>query len=446
MPVINPRLRSENFRLPIEKIRAGYKTDTYFNRTKFILESDRHHPRVTMQLFQKVPDAVVSGVDHALSILSVGTGCYTDTYAANKFFARFLSLERELYSMWRNLRNVTYEQFWDKQNEMFYISQTLDEMWVNCFEYLEIEALYDGESVGAREPVMLIRGDLSTFTHLETLYLGALTDGTMVATNARDVTRAANGKPVLMFGARHQAAESQAGSGYAAYVGGATGVSTNEQGEYWGSKGLGTIPHALIAAYYGNTVLATQKFDEFIDGNVVRISLVDFENNSVKTSLEVARALGKRLGAVRLDTSENMIDFCFEPCGISKFDYKLHSKANPPSRLYNITLEEGLTLTVSEKNAKGVNPELVMKVRRELDAAGFNHVGIFVSGGFNAEKIARFESENVQVIGYGVGSAFFDRRGGKFEYTADVVEPVAKAGRGLWRGPELHKVDPKEIL
>src|SRR5918911_4657433 len=127
-----------------------------------------------------------------------------------------------------------------------------------------------------------------------------------------------------MFGARHQAQEAQAGSGYAAYIGGAIGVSTDEQGEWWGSKGLGTIPHALIAAYGGDTVLATLKFDEHInrsdeslahltakenpEGHINVTALVDFHNDVVGTSLQVAKALGGKLWGVRVDTSEDLID------------------------------------------------------------------------------------------------------------------------------------------
>jgi len=417
--IANPRLKAHTFRLPIEKIRAGYKTDTYFNRTKYILEQDNKHLSVTMQVFQKVPDAVVCGVDHTLAILASGTGYYSDPYEAEKLFSSYRATEQQVYKMWRNKQAQSVRVFMQWQRHLYAASLRLDELWVDCFKDLEIEALYDGETIGAREPVMLIRGNLSTFVHLETIYLGALTDGTMVATNTRDVVEAASGKPILMFGARHQAAESQAGSGYAAHIGGATGVSTDEQGEYWGAKGHGTIPHVLIAAYDGNTVMATEKFDQYIDENVVRISLVDFDNNSVRTSLEVARSLGDRLGAVRLDTSENMVDMCLQSESY-KGDFPRH--------------------------LRGVNSALVQEVRAALDREGFPYVGIFVSGGFNKEKIAKFEEWGVPVVGYGVGSGLFDRRGGKFEYTADVVEPVAKTGRGLWSGPELHRVTPSEII
>ena len=68
----------------------------------------------------------------------------------------------------------------------------------------------------------------------------------------------------------------QTGDGYAAYVTGALGVSTDAQAHWWGSKGLGTIPHALIAAYGGDTVKATEKFAQFMDPEVAVIALKMF--------------------------------------------------------------------------------------------------------------------------------------------------------------------------
>ena len=72
--IVTERLRPHVFRLPIEKIRAGYKSDIYFARTKLILERDQRHDRVTMQVFQKHPNAVIVGTDQTLAILHVGAG------------------------------------------------------------------------------------------------------------------------------------------------------------------------------------------------------------------------------------------------------------------------------------------------------------------------------------------------------------------------------------
>ena len=419
--IVKKRLKPNTFRLPIEKIRSGYKTDKYFNRTKQILLADSHHLEVTMQIFQKVPKAMVCGTDQALAILHVGTGHYRDGNKADRLFEEFLKLEKKAYAMWLRLSQIKWNQYEVLNRRIFEVSQKLDSLWVSCFHKLGIESLYDGEEAAARESVMHVQGDLANFVHLETLYLGALTDGTMIATNTKDVVEAANGKPILMFGARHQAHESQSGGGYAAYLGGAKGVSTDEQGEYWGSKGLGTIPHALIAAYNGDTVLATLKFAKYIDEAEVNvISLVDFDNDSVDTSLSVAQALGGKLWGVRLDTSGNMID----------------------KSLWKDVMEKGKS---AGNKATGVTPELVWNVRRALDRKGFKKVKIVVSGGFNVQKIKKFESLGVPADVYGVGGSLHDRRDGKFEYTADVVLPVAKKGRAYQPNPRLHKVKTTEL-
>jgi nicotinate phosphoribosyltransferase len=91
---------------------------------------------------------------------------------------------------------------------------------------------------------------------------------------------------------------------------------------------------------------------------------------------------------------------------------------------------------------RGVNPQLVRNVREALDAEGFASVRITVSGGFDPEKIARFEREQVPVDSYGVGSALF---AGRFDFTADIVEVdgrlVSKAGRSFVRNPRLERVE-----
>ena len=68
------------------------------------------------------------------------------------------------------------------------------------------------------------------------------------------------------------------------------------------------MPHALIAAFGGDTVAATRAFSDAMPDDVRVIALVDFENDCVATSLAVARELGDGLWGVRLDTAETMVD------------------------------------------------------------------------------------------------------------------------------------------
>jgi nicotinate phosphoribosyltransferase len=347
------RLSPEVFRLPVERIRAGYYSDAYFNFTRQLLIERGDHPRVTMQVFQK-RRSILGGVDEAVAVLKL---CSDD---------------------------------WDS---------------------LEVHALHEGDGIAPMETVMTIEGDYSLFAHLETVYLGCLARRSLVMRNVREVVDAANGKPILFFPARHDHWLVQTGDGWAAHVAGAIGVSTEAQASWWGGVGVGTVPHGLIAAFGGDTVEAARAFaDRFADEMNVTV-LVDFENDSVRTALEVADALGDRLWGVRLDTSERMVD-------------------------------RGLWHEMGDFQPTGVNVVLAERVRTALDEAGHGGVRIVVSGGFDAAKIREFEGRGAPVDAYGVGSSLVR---GENDFTADVVRvdgrDCAKAGRAYRPNPRLARVE-----
>ena len=93
-----------------------------------------------------------------------------------------------------------------------------------------MRALHEGDEVAPRETVMTIEGDYSLFAHLETVYLGCLARRTLVMRNVREVVKAAGGKPILFFPARHDHWLVQTGDGWAAHVAGAIGVSHRRPG------------------------------------------------------------------------------------------------------------------------------------------------------------------------------------------------------------------------
>src|SRR5262249_10859486 len=161
--------------------------------------------------------------------------------------------------------------------------------------------------------------------------------------------------------------------GWSAHVAGAIGVSTDAQASWWGGRGIGTVPHGLIAAYGGDTVKAATIYANRFHEEMNITVLVDFDNDSVNTALAAAEALGPKLWGVRLDTSETLVDR-------SLFD------------------------EMGSFRPTGVNPQLVENVRHALDAAGHQEVKIVASGGFDAARINEFEAAGVPVDAYGVGS------------------------------------------
>src|SRR5438270_5403599 len=351
------RLQPEIFDLPVEKMRAGWYTDAYFNHARETLLRDERRPRVVLQIFQKQV-SWLGGMDEAIAILKL---CTVD------------------------------------------------------FDALEVHALYDGERIEPYESVMQIEGDYTAFAHLETPLLGTLARRTLITTNVVHVLEAANGKPLIFMPARHDHHRIQTGDGYAAHVAGQIvgaeiGVTTNEQASWWGGIGIGTVPHALIAAYGGDTVLAARKFAAWASPDMNVTVLVDIENDSVRTALEVADALGDRLWGVRLDTAETLVDR---------------------------SLFDGL----GDFKPTGVNERLVWKVRDALDAAGYERIRIVASGGFNEAKIREFEDKGVPVDAYGVGSSLIR---GSNDFTGDIVltdgKPTAKIGRRYRENARLELV------
>ena len=282
--------------------------------------------------------------------------------------------------------------------------------WEHGWDELEVRALHEGDEIAPYETVMTIEGDYSLFAHLETVYLGCMARRTLVMRNVREVVEAAHGKPILFFPARHDHWLVQTGDGWAAHVAGAIGVSTDAQASWWGGRGVGTVPHALIAAFGGDTVAAARAFAERYADQMNVTVLVDFENDSVRTALEVADALGDRLWGVRLDTSERLVDRALWTRWAKLRAHRRHARA-------------GAT------------------VRAALDAAGHEHVRIVVSGGFDAAKIRRFEALGAPVDSYGVGSSLLR---GQNDFTADVVRvdgrERAKAGRRYRPNPRLEPV------
>lgn len=346
------RLDPALFKLSTEQLRAGEFSDRYAALAREVLPAAKVQRKVLLQITAK-RDGWLSGIDEAIAILKSA---------------------------------------------------------VDDWGGLTVHGLYEGDVLEPWDTVLTVEGEYAAFAHLETPILGVLAHRTRVCSNVRAIVEAGRPKPVLFFGARDDHWMMQAGDGFAAMVGGAKYVSTLAQSALWSGKVVGTIPHTLIAAFGGNSVAATRELAKHLNDEVPLLALVDYENDCVRTSLEVARAIGEKLWAVRLDTSEYMVDKSMLPL-------------------------------LGSFRPTGVNPQLVWNVRNALDGEGFGDVQIVVSGGFDVDRVVEFEEEGVPVDGYGVGAAAYK---GTFDFTADVVQldgkAQARAGRRLRENPHLERV------
>ena len=356
------RLTNKTFKFD-ERIREGWFSAVYFLKTKKIAEEKNPNNHVTMQFFQK-DDAVFCGTDEVIALLH--------TFADNP-------------------------------------------------ETLEIKSLKDGDRISPYETVLTISGAYQQFGYLEGMIDGILARRTSVATNVYNVVKAASitdkQKPVIFMGDRDDHYTTQAGDGYAAFIGGSTAQATHAMNEWWGKEGMGTMPHALIQMYRGDVVAAAEAYHEVFPGDELS-ALVDYNNDVITDSLKVAKRFGEQLSSVRLDTSRTLVD---------KYFLRNHH-------------------LLGTFDPRGVNPELLFALRKALDDEGFQHVKIMVSGGFTEERIKDFEEAGVPVDMYGVGRSLLRLNIG---FTGDLVllngSPEAKEGRRFRPNPRLEVVEYKNV-
>jgi nicotinate phosphoribosyltransferase len=441
------RLTNQTFKLDNERMRHGWYSDKYFENvvsmlgkiatsnmtladfemthSTFVPQTDVGAVQVgdieiEMQFYTRRPFAVIAGVDKALTMLRYGCGYYD---------------QERFVPTWRNL---------------------------------QVEAVHDGAITTfdadwrTAQPVIRVRGRYRDFALLETPMLGVLTRASRITTNVYEVLKAAHGKPVLFYPARYDAHEVQAADGYAYdlavkrftldYRGGPPAmISTDAQGDWWGGASGGTVDHAAIAAFLGNTAAAMVAFARFTPPEVPRIALVDFHNHGATTACEVARTMFNewwqarlrgdvdadryRLFAVRLNTSPILRDEGVAPLG----DPHLDNGVNP--RLVwavRQSLDEGW-------RTWGVDAEMAQEAEQYCKA-----IKIVVSGGFNPEKIRWFETLNVPADIYGTGTSILTNDATTdTDFTAEIVRvnvlgtwhDVAKAGRRHGENADLEPVD-----
>lgn len=261
---------------------------------------------------------------------------------------------------------------------------------------LKIWALPEGESFQGKDTVMRIEGPYNEFGIFETVILGILSSSCGWATAASECRDACGDKPFIIFGSRHVHPSVAPVMERAAVIGGANGASNILAAKILEMEPSGTLPHAsfLVA---GDTLPVAIAYDKISPKEHKRIVLIDTFKDEVEESIRIAKALGKNLYAIRLDT---------------------------PS-------ERG-----------GVTPELIKEVRAQLNIEGYDFVKIFVSGGLYPEKIKQLSEAGADA--FGIGS--YISGASAIDMTMDLKEiegkPVAKRGRipGKVENPKLVRL------
>ncbi len=256
--------------------------------------------------------------------------------------------------------------------------------------------LPEGSRFDRKEVIMRIRGRYCDFGMTETPVLGMLASASGWATRGREVKEAVGDRTAVCFGARHVHPAVAPVMERAAVIGGMDGCSCILGAKLLGRNPTGTVPHAAIIVA-GDTATVARAFDEVMPDEDPRIILVDTFRDEIEESLRLARQLGRKLDAVRLDT---------------------------PSERGRVT------------------PDLVRETRAKLDIEGFDYVKIFCSGGLDPERMRALSEAGAD--GFGVGS--YVAGAPSINMTMDLKEvngePVAKRGRlpGITENPRLEQL------
>lgn len=285
----------------------------------------------------------------------------------------------------------------------------------------------EGDWVGAGEPLLYITGSFYHLVDLETLYLQKLGASCVAAYNAYTMCTDLPKVAFLAMDARHCAGTEMAEMmAYAAAVGSAAarresgargfiGNANDATAHYFGqTKGLGTMPHALIG-YAGSTLRAAEMFAETFPGDDLTV-LVDYFGREVTDTLEVCRrfpdlAAAGRLAA-RLDTHGGRFLEGLDP----QASYAVLERHAPLAvrRYRNDTELRYLTGT-------GVSAAAIFHMREQLDAAGFPRVRIVASSGFDVQKCKVMADIDAPIDAIGTGSYLPDTWKETYA-TADIVE------------------------
>lgn len=226
------------------------------------------------------------------------------------------------------------------------------------FDYLsqfrfsgEVWAVPEGTLVFAQEPILRVTAPIIEAQLAETRLLSAINFQTMVASRATRLMNAANGKPVVEFGARRaHGAEAGIFAARAAWIAGCAGTSNVIAAKMFDIPAYGTQAHSWIMAHESEA----QAFASFLDVFPEQATLL-LDTYNVKKALDEIITTGRKPAGVRLDSGDMAAD----------------------SRW----------------------------VRKQLDHAGWKDVQIFASGDLDEKRIAQLLRHGAKIDAFGVGSA-----------------------------------------
>ena len=229
--------------------------------------------------------------------------------------------------------------------------------WLRDFRFTgEVDAVPEGTPVFANEPILEVVAPLPQAQILETVIMNQIHLQTVLASKAQRVVSAADGRPVVDFGARRMHGIDAALKGARAFwIGGVASTSNVLAGKLYGVPVAGTMAHSYIQAH-DDEGTAFRAFAQIFPRTTLLVDTYD-TLNGIRKVIDLAKSLGDdfNVKAVRLDSGDLLA--------------------------------------------------LARETRRLLDDAGLENIEIFASGGLDEDAIAALLSSGAPIDGFGVGTS-----------------------------------------
>lgn len=229
--------------------------------------------------------------------------------------------------------------------------------WLRDFRFSgEVDAVPEGTPVFANEPILEVVAPMPEAQIIETFVMNQIHVQTVLASKAYRVVTAADGRPVVDFGARRMhGIDAALKAAKAFWIGGISSTSNLLAGKLYGVPVAGTMAHSYIQAHDDERA-AFRDFALVFPETTLLVDTYD-TLEGIRKVIDLAKYLGN--------------------------DFKVKA----------VRLDSGDLLTLSRES------------RRLLDKAGLKRVEIFASGGLDEEVIATLLAKGAPIDGFGVGTS-----------------------------------------
>lgn len=167
----------------------------------------------------------------------------------------------------------------------------------------------EGTVVFPGEPLVKVKGPILQAQMLETALLCTINHQSLIATKTARIVRAAEGRPVMEFGARRaQGFDASVLGARAAYIAGVAGTSCTICGQHFGVPLSGTMAHSWVMLFDDEFEAFASYARSYPDKTLLLVDTYDVLKsgipNAIRCAKEVLEPMGKRLFGIRIDSGD----------------------------------------------------------------------------------------------------------------------------------------------